>query len=70
MAIEKLNSSQLYGYPITDLGTATAAEVAGGITLPVIVNNNGALVYKVVATKTWSAYVATTTADAISAANA
>ena len=70
MAIEKLDSSQLYGYPITDLGTATAAEVAGGITLPVIVNNNGALVYKVVATKTWSDYVATTTADAISAANA
>ena len=70
MAIEKLDSSQLYGYPITDLSTATAAEVAGGITLPVIVNNNGALVYKVVATKTWSDYVATTTADAISAANA
>lgn len=70
MAIEKLDSSQLYGYPITDLSTATAAEVAVGITLPVIVNNNGALVYKVVATKTWSDYVATTTADAISAANA
>ena len=70
MAIEKLDSSQLYGYPITDLSTATAAEVAGGITLPVIVNNNGALAYKVVATKTWSDYVATTTADAISAANA
>lgn len=70
MAIEKLDSSQLYGYPITDLSTATAAEVAGGITLPVIVNSNGALVYKVVATKTWSDYVATTTADAISAANA
>ena len=70
MAIEKLNSSELYGYPITDLSTATAAEVAGGITLPVIVNNNGALAYKVVATKTWSDYVATTTADAINAANA
>lgn len=70
MAIEKLDSSQLYGYPITGLSTATAAEVAVGITLPVIVNNNGALVYKVVATKTWSDYVATTTADAISAANA
>ena len=70
MAIEKLNSSELYGYPITDLSTATAAEVAGGITLPVIVNSNGALVYKVVTTKTWSDYVATTTADAISAANA
>ncbi len=70
MSAQKLDSSQLYGFPITDLSTATAAEVAGGITLPVIVNNNGALAYKVVSTKTWSDYVTTTTADAISAANA
>lgn len=70
MAIEKLNSSELYGYPITDLSTATAAEVAGGITLPVIVMSGGTPAYKVVTTKTWSDYVATTTADAISAANA
>ena len=70
MAIEKLDKSELYGFPVTDLETATAEETAGGITLPVIVVSNGVLTYKVVATKTWSDYVATTTADAISAANA
>ena len=70
MAIEKLDKSELYGFPVTDLKTATAEETAGGITLPVIVVSNGVLTYKVVATKTWSDYVATTTADAISAANA
>lgn len=70
MAIEKLDKSELYGFPATDLKTATAEETAGGITLPVIVVSNGVLTYKVVATKTWSDYVATTTADAISAANA
>lgn len=70
MAIEKLDKSELYGFPVTDLETATAEETAGGITLPVIVVSNGVLTYKVLATKTWSDYVATTTADAISAANA
>ena len=70
MAIEKLDKSELYGFPVTDLETATAEETAGGITLPVIVVSNGVLTYKVVATKTWSDYVATTTEDAISAANA
>ena len=70
MAIEKLDKSELYGFPVTDLETATAEETAGGLTLPVIVVSNGVLTYKVVATKTWSDYVATTTADAISAANA
>ncbi len=70
MAIEKLDKSELYGFPVTDLKTATAEETAGGITLPVIVVSNGVLTYKVVATKTWSDYVATTTEDAISAANA
>ena len=70
MAIEKLNQSELYGFPITDLETATAEETAAGISLPVIVTSGGALTYKVVTTKTWSDYVATTTADAISAANA
>lgn len=70
MAIEKLDKSELYGFPVTDLKTATAEETAGGITLPVIVVSNGVLTYKVVATKTWSDYVATTTDDAISAANA
>lgn len=70
MAIEKLDKSELYGFPVTDLETATAEETAGGITLPVIVVSNGVLTYKVVATKTWSDYVATTTADAINAANA
>ena len=70
MAIEKLDKSELYGFPVTDLETATAEETAGGITLPVIVVSNGVLTYKVVATKTWSDYVATTTEDAINAANA
>ena len=70
MAIEKLDKSELYGFPVTDLKTATAEETARGITLPVIVVSNGVLTYKVVATKTWSDYVATTTEDAISAANA
>ena len=70
MAIEKLNQSELYGFPITDLETATAEETAAGISLPVIVTSGGTPAYKVVATKTWSDYVATTTADAISAANA
>ena len=70
MAIEKLDNAELYGFPITELETATAEETAAGITLPVIVTSGGALAYKVVSTKTWSDYVATTTADAISAANA
>lgn len=70
MAIEKLNQSELYGFPITDLETATAEETAAGISLPVIVTSGGTPAYKVVTTKTWSDYVATTTADAISAANA
>ena len=70
MAIEKLDQSELYGFPITDLETATAEETAAGISLPVIVTSGGALTYKVVTTKTWSDYVATTTADAIGAANA
>lgn len=70
MAIEKLDKSELYGFPGHRLETATAEETAGGITLPVIVVSNGVLTYKVVATKTWSDYVATTTEDAISAANA
>ena len=70
MAIEKLDQSELYGFPITDLETATAEETAAGISLPVIVTSGGTPAYKVVATKTWSDYVATTTADAISAANA
>ena len=70
MAIEKLDQSELYGFPITDLETATAEETAAGISLPVIVTSGGTPAYKVVTTKTWSDYVATTTADAISAANA
>ena len=70
MPIEKLDKSEIYGFPITDLETATAEETAAGITLPVIVTSGGALTYKVVQTKTWSDYVATTTADAINAANA
>nr|DAO70402.1 MAG TPA: hypothetical protein [Bacteriophage sp.] len=70
MAIEKLDQSELYGFPITDLETATAEETATGISLPVIVTSGGTPAYKVVTTKTWSDYVATTTADAISAANA
>ena len=70
MAIEKLDKAELYGFPITDLETATAEETAAGISLPVIVTSGGTPAYKVVATKTWSDYVATTTADAISAANA
>ena len=70
MAIEKLDQSELYGFPITDLETATAEETAAGISLPVIVMSGGTPAYKVVTTKTWSDYVATTTADAISAANA
>ena len=70
MAIEKLDQSELYGFPITDLETATAEETAAGISLPVIVTSGGTPAYKVVATKTWSDYVATTTADAINAANA
>ena len=70
MAIEKLDQSELYGFPITDLETATAEETAAGISLPVIVTSGGTPAYKVVTTKTWSDYVATTTADAIGAANA
>ena len=70
MAIEKLDKAELYGFPITDLETATAEETAAGISLPVIVTSGGTPAYKVVTTKTWSDYVATTTADAISAANA
>lgn len=69
MSAQKLDSSQLYGFPITDLGTATAEEVASGITLPVIVSNGGVLSYKVVATKTWSDYVATTTSAVIATWN-
>ena len=70
MAIEKLDKAELYGFPITDLETATAEETAAGISLPVIVTSGGTPAYKVVTTKTWSDYVATTTADAIGAANA
>ena len=70
MAIEKLDQSELYGFPITDLETATAEETAAGISLPVIVTSGGTPAYKVVTTKTWSDYVATTTADAISGVNA
>lgn len=69
MAIEKLDKSELYGFPVTDLETATAEETAGGITLPVIVVSNGVLTYKVVATKTWSDYVATVTTSAIAGYN-
>ena len=70
MAIEKLDKAELYGFPVTDLEIATAEETAAGISLPVIVTSGGALTYKVVTTKTWSDYVATTTADAISVVNA
>ena len=69
MSAQKLDSSQLYGFPITELDTATAEEVASGITLPVIVSNGSVLSYKVVATKTWSDYVATTTSAAIATWN-
>jgi hypothetical protein len=70
MAIEKLDKAELYGFPVTDLETATAEETAAGISLPVIVMSGGTPAYKVVTTKTWSDYVATTTADAISGVNA
>lgn len=69
MAIEKLDKSELYGFPVTDLETATAEETAGGITLPVIVSSGGVLTYKVVATKTWSDYVVTVTTAAIAGYN-
>lgn len=66
MSVQKLDSSQLFGFQITDLETATAEEVSSGITLPVIVSNGSAFRYKVVAAKTWSDYVVTTTSEAIS----
>ena len=70
MALEKLDKSELYGFPVTDLETATAEETATGITLPVIVTSGGALTYKVVSTKTWSDYVTTTTAAALKGSEA
>lgn len=70
MALEKLDKSELYGFPVTDLETATAEETATGITLPVIVMSGGALTYKVVSTKTWSDYVTTTTAAALKGSEA
>ncbi|MCH3980494.1 MAG: hypothetical protein LKE41_00975 [Prevotella sp.] len=54
MAVTKLDPNGLYGFPITDLGSATAEDMQGGITLPVLVQlSDGTYTYKVVPAKTY-----------------
>ena len=55
MAVTKLDPNGLYGYPVTDLGSATAEDMQGGITLPVLVQlSDGTYTYKVVPAKTYT----------------
>lgn len=55
MAVTKLDPNGLYGFPITDLGSATAEDMQGGITLPVLVQlADGTYTYKVVPAKIYT----------------